>query len=72
MDKYGISGIELCRQPIKINRRHTAYEKYSIRVYDISVLSVKACCGNCKQCGEPTVIRNGRKIFSDRNILLYR
>ena len=72
MDKYGISGIELCRQPINIDRLHTAYEKYDIRLYDISVLSVKACCGNCKQCGEPTVIRNGRKIFSDRNILLYR
>ncbi len=72
MDKYGISGIELCRQPINIDRLHTAYEKYDIRLYDISVLSVKACCGNCKQCGELPVIRNGRKIFSDRNILLYR
>jgi collagenase-like PrtC family protease len=72
MDKYGISGIELCRQPITINRRHTAYEKYNIRLYDISVLSVKACCGNCKKCGETPVIRYDRKIFSDRNLLLYR
>ena len=69
--QYGITGIELCRQPVRIDTSHPTYKRFNIRLYDISVLSVKPCCGNCDVCGEKTVTRNGSKILSDRNLLFY-
>ena len=71
LSEYGISGIELCRQPVEIKPFASFCGDVNIRVYPFSVLSVKPCCGDCEKCREKTVVRNGKSIISNKNMFIY-
>ena len=69
--KCGVTGIELCRQPVEREPFTSVPKGFNLRIYDFSVLSVKPCCGDCGKCREKAVVRNGKKIFSNRNMHIY-
>lgn len=71
LHKSGVDGIELCRQPVWDEELISSLEGLDIRIYDFSVLSVKLCCGDCENCREKAVVRNGKTIISNRNMLYY-
>ncbi len=71
LSEYGISGIELCRQPVEIKPFASFCGGINLRVYPFSVLSVKPCCGDCRKCREKSIVRNGKRIILNRNMYIY-
>ncbi len=71
LKRNGVCCIELCNQPFFSEEIKHKFRDFTLRFYDISVLSVKPCNNDCINCGEKTIIRNGRKVLSNRNLIYY-
>ncbi|MBR6185873.1 MAG: hypothetical protein IKQ41_06375 [Clostridia bacterium] len=66
--EMGVDAVELGLQPLPLT---DADGRMPIRAYPFGVLSVMPCRGNCALCGGPDAVRAGRRLFFDRNLLLW-
>ena len=64
----GVDAVELCRQALE---PAADIPGLPVERLPYAILSVRPCCGDCAACGGKTVTRGGRRLYWDRNLLLW-